>query len=172
MHGLYSRSENPFVDILAPMFERLDSLYWIVDCQSGPIKHDWRDATEENENAFLGLFLTRPGHQNVSSKTWRPGSFSVVKDHLCFDEWSSFLGFQSSESEAAAKAERLWKPELYSDEFWRGLKREGELYLVHMDGWWEFYPARPDVFELVSSCGSFREIWPRSSNDLDPRLIE
>lgn len=172
MRGLYFKSESPFVEILAPMLEQLDSLYWIVACQSGPVKHDWRNATEENQKAYSEILVTVPRFENTSLTLWRPGSLSLVGEHLYFDEWSSFLGFQTSDLEAAVRAEHLWKPGMYSDEFWNGLEREGELYLVHVDGWWGFYPARQDVFEQVSRCGSFREIWPRSPSDTEPRMIE
>jgi hypothetical protein len=164
MRGLYCQSDKSFLDLLRPMVAHLDSLYWIVDCQGGPVRSDWIDESDEHERIFEGLHVDVPAFESTSARLWRPGSLSQVGRVLFFDEWSYFIGFGSSEADAVERAARVYLPSLFEPDFYATLEREGELFAVHVDGWWEFYPARDDLFSQVQACAPCREIVPRPAS--------
>jgi len=110
MRGLYCPSGDSFLDLLRPMAADLDSLYWIVDCQTGPVRSDWIYESDEHERVFEDLHVEVPAFDSTSTRLWRPGSLSQVGHVLSFDEWSYFVGFQSTEAEAVARATRLGVP--------------------------------------------------------------
>jgi hypothetical protein len=170
MRGLYCPSDDSFLDLLRPMFTHLDSLYWIVDCQMGPVRSDWIYESEEHERAFEELHVEVPAFDSTSTRLWRPGSLSQVGHVLYFDEWSYFVGFQSTESDAIARATRIGFPS-FTPEFYAALEREGELCMVQVDGWWEFYPARAELFSQIQALTSWREIAPRQKDKWTPEFV-
>jgi hypothetical protein len=171
MRTFYCQSESPFFELLRPMFNELDSLYWIVDCQTGPVKQDWIEENPDHERIFDEIHI--PVGEFCGSRTalWRPGSFKKIGHVLWFDEWSYFTGFQSSEAEALERAVRLEKFCDYSSPDFRDVfMREGCLQAVHVDGWWELYPATDDLCTRIQSCSPFREIKPWAETDGPERI--
>ncbi len=160
MRGLYYQSDSSFLDLLRPLSSYLDSLYWIVDCQSGPVRSDWIYATEENERTFEDMHVDVPAFESTSTHLWRPGSLALVGHTLYFDEWSYFVGFHSTGADAVERASRIGFPSFKPD-FYSSLERDGELCMVQVDGWWEFYPARGELFRRIMECIPCREIVPR-----------
>ncbi len=173
MRTLYCKSDASFLDLLQPMFAELDSLYWIVACQTGPIKLEWMWENPTNEQIVADLQIEVPAFKNRGTQLWRPGSLSLVRDVLYFDEWSSFIGFQAGETEAIERATRLGRAEHFSPEFYNLLAQEGFLFALHVDGWWEFSPANDDLFHRIKACTGSREIMLRKPNELDwsPKYI-
>lgn len=170
MRGLYYQSETSFLDLLRPMFSQLDSLFWIVDCQMGPVRSDWIYASDENERIFEGLHLDVPAFESTSTHLWRPGSLSLVGHTLYFDEWSYFVGFRGTAESAVERASRLGSPS-FKPEFYSSLEREGELCVLQGDGWWEFYPAKDELFESIMKCIPCREIIPRQPSGWAPEFV-
>jgi hypothetical protein len=152
------------------MFEHLDSLYWIVDCQMGPVRSDWIYESEENERTFEELHVEVPAFDSTSTQLWRPGSLSKVGRALYFHEWSYFVGFKSAESDAIARATLIGFPS-FTSEFYACLAREGELCVVKVDGWWEFYPASDELFSQIQALTSWREIAPRQEDTWTPEFV-
>jgi hypothetical protein len=173
MRGLYCPSDNSFLDLLRPMFTRLDSLYWIVDCQSGPVRSEWIYESAEHERIFEDMHVDVPRFESTSTKLWRPGSLSQIWNVLYFDEWSYFVGFESTEAEAVKRATRIGFPGSFTPEFYTSLEREAELCVVQVDGWWEIYPARAELFSQIQTFTQWqwREIVPRRPEDWTPEFV-
>jgi hypothetical protein len=173
MRALYFDSDDSFADVLSPMFARLDSLYWIIDCQSGPVNSQWIYKSEDNERSFEAAHIDVPAFESTSTCLWRPGSLSLFRRELFFDEWSYCVGFKSDESEAIERAGRIGFPR-FRNEFYEMIESEAELLAVQIDGWWEFYPANKEIFSLVQKSADCREIWPRQDSEIDvwkPRFV-
>lgn len=173
MRTLYCKSEASFLDLLRPMFAELDSLYWVVACQTGPVRTDWILASSEHERILEAFHVRVPAFESRGLSLWRPGALSRFDGHLTFDEWSYFVGFQASEIEAIDKATRLGLSRFFSPEFYELLESEGQLFAVHVDGWWEFCPSTDSLFNRVRDCAPGREISPRSAGAVDwtPQFI-
>jgi hypothetical protein len=170
MRGLYCQSDESFVELLRPMFAHLDSLYWIVDCQMGPVRTDWIYESDDHEQLHERMHVDVPAFDSTSTRLWRPGSLSLVRQNLYFDEWSYFVGFQSAEADAVARATRIGFPS-FTPQFYAMLEHEGELCLLHVDGWWEFYPARAELFSRIQALTSWREIVPRQRDSWTPQFV-
>jgi hypothetical protein len=143
------------------MFSELNSLYWIVASQSRFLPYDWIGKPEE-QRIYDRYVVPVAAFEGKGMVLLRPGVFSELDGHLVLDEWTNFLGFPASESEAVGRAERLGLSQMFSCQFYELLAREGDLFAIYVDGWWEFCPATDEVFERVRDCGPFREIAPRS----------
>jgi hypothetical protein len=167
MRTLYCKSEASFLDLLSPMFAELDSLYWVVACQTGPVRSDWIYESEEHERILTELHVPVPAFDSTSLHLWRPGSLSRVRDVLYFDEWSYFIGFHAAEQEAVSRAARLGLSDYFSPEFYDLLTQEGQVFVMQVDGWWEFCPATDAVFDRIMACAPCREITPRSPRAVD-----
>ncbi|MGV3754021.1 MAG: hypothetical protein ACO1QS_01410 [Verrucomicrobiota bacterium] len=173
MRTLYCKSEASFLDLLEPMFAELNSLYWLVDCQMGPVKTEWIFENPSREQSFEDMHIPVPAFKNRGTQLWRPGSLSLVRDALYFDEWSYFTGFKANEAQAVDRATRLGRAKHFSPEFYDLLTQEGFLFALHVDGWWEFSPANDELFHRIKACTGSREIMLRKPNDLDwsPKYI-
>jgi hypothetical protein len=167
MRTLYSKSGSSFLDLLRPMFAELDALYWVVCCQSGPVRFSWIYESEEHERVFAGLHVAIPAFESTDLWLWRPDALSTVGHVLYFDEWSYFIGFQAAEAEVVGRAARLGLANYFSPDFYRLLEREGHLFAVHVDGWWEFSPATDALFWRIKDCTPCREITLRTPGLLD-----
>jgi hypothetical protein len=72
-----------------------------------------------------------------------------------FDEQSYYFAIDAPEEEALRRAARLeehigdFSPAFLSD-----LAAAADLFIAHIDGWWEFYCPRADWVERL------REAWP------------
>jgi hypothetical protein len=161
MRALYCQSNQSFIDLLRPIFGHLDSLYWIVDCQMAPISWDFPNS----ERIFDELHVSVPAFANTSTSLWRPGYLSAVGHMLFFDEWSYFLGFKSDEAGAIARATRLGSMS-HTAAFYKTLECEGELLVIHVDGWWEFYFARDELHSQIQAITSWREIALRTGDSI------
>jgi hypothetical protein len=167
MRTLYCKSEASFLDLLRPMFSELDSLYWVVACQTGPVRTDWIFESPEHERILEQFHVSVPAFESRGLSLWRPGALFQFDGHLEFDEWSYFVGFQASESEAIGRGTRLGLSRFFSPEFYELLTREGQLFAVHVDGWWEFCPATDALFARVRDCAPCREIALRIAGAVD-----
>lgn len=171
MRGLYFPSNGSIFDFLRPMFVRLDSLYWIVDCQSGPVRFDWIYESREHERIFEDMHIEVPAFESTSTHLWRPGSLALVQHELYFDEWSYLVGFESTEEDAVQRATRIGFPGSFTPQFYLSLEREAEICLVQGDGWWEIYPTRADLFSEIQAFTSCREIATREHGDWMPEFV-
>lgn len=155
------------------MFSELDSMYWVVACQTGPINLDWMFESDGRECLVADLHIPVPAFENRGVCLWQPGALSQFDGHLIFDEWSYFIGFHSSSAEAVDRAARLGLSYFFSSEFYELLAREGALFAVQVDGWWEFSSAVDSLLDRIKDCTPMREIALRSPGDIDwtPRFI-
>jgi hypothetical protein len=157
MHGLYCKSEQSFTVLLKPLLHELDTLWWIVDCKRIPIRG--------GEQVLDGMVFKVPAFESTSTWLWRPGSLSKLGDALQCGNWTYFLGFNAAESDAPDTAVRLRSSgTLWSAEFFETLQKEAEIFLVQVEGWWEFYPRRPEWFKQIQSLTQSKMILsPQSS---------
>jgi hypothetical protein len=166
MRTLYSESNGSFLDLLRPMFSELNSLYWVVASQSRFLTYDWIGSPRE-ERIIDHWFVPVPAFKGTEMVLMRPGALSELDGNLIFDEWTYFIGFQARDGEAVERGCRLGTSPYFSSEFYDLLTREGFLFAVHVDGWWEFCPATDAVFARIRGCAPFREIAPRSAGQID-----
>ena len=166
MRTLYCKSDSSFVDLLRPMFPELNSLYWVVSTQSRWLRYDWVGRAQE-DRIFEHWCLKVPAFDNKDLFLWRPGALSELDGNLVFDEWSYLVGFQATDAEAADRAMRLGLARFFSAEFYDLLSREGQLFAVQVDGWWEFSPSTDQLFNRIKECTQCREIAPRRVGALD-----
>lgn len=145
MRTLYCTSAKSFIDLLRPMLFGLDSLYWIAATQSRLLRHDWIGSPSE-KLIFERWCMPLPAFKNTDLSLWRPGALSALDGNLVFDEWTYFIGFNATESEAPDRAARLGLSRLFSPEFYDGLTQEGQLFAVQVDGWWEFCTGTDALF--------------------------
>lgn len=167
MRTLYCKSDASFLDLLRPMFAELDSLYWVVACQTGPVRSDWLLENADHDRILEEFDVSVPAFEGRGLSLWKLGALSQFDGHLEFDEWSYFIGFQASESEAVDRATRLGLSRFFSQEFYELITREAQLFAVHVDGWWEFCPATTPLFTRVRDCAQCREIVPRNPGAID-----
>ena len=142
-------------------------MYWVVACQMGPVRSDWIYESEEHERIFAEMHVPVPAFESTGLYLWRPGSLSQVRDVLYFDEWSYFIGFHAGEQEAVDRAARLGLSDYFSSAFYDLLTHEGQLFVVQVDGWWEFCPATEALFSRIMEYAPCREIAPRSPEAVD-----
>lgn len=148
------------------MFSELNSVYWVFAFRDTPFTSDWI-GSEHKQNFVDRWVVPVPMFENKEMVLLRPGGLLELDGHLHLDEWTYLIGFSASESEAVSRAERLGLSQYFSQEFYDLLAREGYLSAVYVDEWWEFCPATDEIFARVKSCGSFREILPRTPELLD-----
>ena len=164
MRALYCQSEESFLELLRPMFEELDALYWVVDCQMGPVKSEWIYESAAREQAYEDMHIPVPEFERSGARLWRPGSLSHVRDALYFDEWSYLIGFRAAVHDARSRAGRLGLAPPFTPKFYQMIEDEAELFIVQVDGWWEFYPSNDTWFTRIRDCATCREIAPRPNH--------
>lgn len=166
MRTLYCKSDLSFIDLLRPMFSELNDMYWVAMTQTRWLRYDWIGSPREVE-IFDHWCLPVPAFQGKDLSLWRPGALSALDGNLAFDEWSYFIGFQAAEAEAIDRATQFGFSKFFSPEFYELLKRDGQLFAVYVDGWWEFSPATGDLFARITECAQCREMAPRTADQAD-----
>jgi hypothetical protein len=167
MQTLYCKSEDSFVNLLAPIEQELDSMYWIVACQTSPVSWNWINESAKNERLLNDLQLSVAAFERHGFQLWKLGALSRLRKVLTFDEWSYFLGFRATESEAVARASRLGSLKFFSPEFYKSLAEEGQIFVVFVDGWWEFSTASGTLFKSIRDNAPCREIELRNPGEID-----
>jgi hypothetical protein len=171
MRALFCQSEATFLELLQPIAAELDSLYWVVDCQMGPVKTEWIFASAMNEQLYEEFHVAVPAFERSGAKLWRPGTLSKVRDALYFDEWSYLFGFREANCDPSIRAARLSAAQPFTPEFYQMIEAEAEVFLVKVDGWWEFYPSNSEWFARIRNVDGWREIVLRRPGLGDPTFV-
>jgi hypothetical protein len=148
------------------MLSELDSLYWVVSCQTSWLNSE-KVAIADVDHLYNRWCVAVSDFDNTDTVLWRPGSLSALDGYLRFDEWSYFVGFKAKESEAIRLAARISSQGYFSKRFYDLLKDECQLFAVQVDGWWEFSSAYDELVNRIISCTTCREIVPREAGALD-----
>src|SRR5262249_55163920 len=90
---------------------------------------------------------------NSSTHGFRPGTIPRLAEHLIVDEWSYYFAIAAAEAIALPGASLLaGHIGDLSEGFLRGLDAAADLFICHVDGWWEFYTGRPGRFNGLRSA--------------------
>lgn len=147
--GLLLRAYRPFAEILAPLGDKVSGCFWVIDVQAGVF-----NGTEE-ERAVDEVYWAVPAFKNSSTIGLRPGSLPRLARHINVDEWSYYYALDQPEPVALRHATELEK---HIGDFSEGLLERldtlADLFICHVDGWWEFYSARREWLYLL------RAAWP------------
>ena len=141
---------------MAPVAEHCAALDWAVDLYSGPLAN-YRDYDEDNPGNLLSFHHT---DNALPNGYFRRGFLPRYADRLVFDEFSYYLGFDSTRLSPDDIARRLgagWglqpRRELFSL-----VAEHGLLYLLRVDGgWWEAYTPNSALAQrlLEAWCGTW-----------------
>jgi hypothetical protein len=151
--GLVLTGNHRLEAVCHPLSADLSRCYWIVDDQAGPFDSLWIYESPEHEAMLDRLFLDVPECRDSSTTCWRPRTLAELASHLVVDEWTYFFAIDAPEAEACRRAGHIARhigdlPE----GFFESLDDFADLFLFHADGWWEFYPTRPDWHQRLR-CG-------------------
>jgi hypothetical protein len=153
--GLVLDGSRSLAEVCAPLATELSRCFWVIDCQSGPWKSDWMYESERNEALADRQLWDVPALANTSTSGLRPRTLPRLADRLILDEWSYFFAIDAPEAQALVQATALVRHigDL-SEEFLRTVDSLCDVFLCHVDGWWEFYCGRPDW------CCRLKAAWP------------
>jgi hypothetical protein len=153
--GLVLDGYRALAEVCAPLAAELSLCFWVVDIQSGPFDSLWMFETEANEALVDGLLCEIPALENTATCVLRPGSIPLLADRLIVDEWSYYFAIDAPEPQALARATALaCHIGDFSEPFLRDLDGLADLFICHIDGWWELYCGRPDWSRRLLSA------WP------------
>lgn len=140
--GLVLDGGIDLVEILRPLAEPLQRCYWVVDSQMSPFDR-WFCATPNSEEILSLHHVDVPECRMTSTDCWRPGTIPKLCTGTPTDEWTYFFAIEGSEEEVKRRAARIaiWIGNL-SAEFFAELDTLADLFLMHVDGWWELYTGR------------------------------
>ena len=152
--GLVIRQTMPLKTILAPFAAELSKCYWLIETQSGPFRdHHLPD----KEAAYEKLFFETDACRDSSCTCWRPGTLPRHAEQVVIDEWTYLFAMRCDESSVAQRASWLRrKLGRFDAEFFAKLGEVSDLFLMHVDGWWEIYTAHEEWQR------EFRIAFPRS----------
>jgi hypothetical protein len=153
--GLVLDGYRGLAEVCAPLAAELSRCFWVVDIQSGPFDSAWLYESEANEALVESLWWEVPALANTSTSGLRPGSIPRLADRLIVDEWSYYFAIDAPEPKGLARATALARHiGDFSEPFLRDLDGLADLFICHIDGWWEFYCGRPDWSRRLRSA------WP------------
>lgn len=129
-------------DVLEPLARELGDCYWLVETQSGPFRDYFLPG---KESVYDALMIDTEVCRDTSCSTWRPGTLPEHADPFVVDEWTYLFAICCEESELAARAEWL-VPHIgrFGAEFFTGFEAVADLFVMHVDGWWELYTPHPE----------------------------
>lgn len=139
--GVIIVGDLPLPAILSPIAADLDRCFWLIDSYSGPFRSSWLYASPDNEAIYDEKFVETDAGRNASISCWRPGTLPRYAEHVVIDEWTYLFAMQCDESAVAQRVDRIgrWLGKFNEDFF--AQMEEAELFLMHVDGWWELYTA-------------------------------
>jgi hypothetical protein len=155
VHGLVLPGYRALRDICAPLADEWSRCFCVIDVQAGPIDSLWLYESPENEALVESLWWTVPAFANTSTHGLRPGALPALADHVLVDEWSYYFAIDATEPEALRRATALaGHIGDFSELFMRSLPDYADLFVCHVDGWWELYTGRADWYARLMAA------WP------------
>jgi hypothetical protein len=141
-------------EVCVPLAAELARCFWVVDLYSGPFRHDWLFASEDNEALCDQQYWEVPAFANTSTHGFRPGTIPQLAEHLILDEQSYYYAIDSPEHIALGRASLLaGHIGDQSEGFLRGLDTIADLFLYYEGGeWWEFYTGRKEWLDRLSAA--------------------
>ena len=150
--GLVLKGYHPVEVVCRPLSAELARCYWVINDQAGPFDFLWTYETPENEAFIDSQFLEVPACENTSTTCWRPGTLPNLASRVVVDEWTYFFAIDAPEQEVCSRAGRI--DEHIGDlscEFLERLDGLADLFMLHVDGWWELYTVRSDWHDRLLS---------------------
>lgn len=156
MRGVFSKlPADSLAAALVPVAARCEGLDWAVDLYSGPLQYPYYD--EADPRNVVSYHHAQDG---LPMGWFGRGFLPRFAECLILDEWSYYLGFDSSMLGAAELAHRL--------SLCRGMQPKRELfdlvaahdllYVLRVDsGWWEAYT--PDAKLADELCRGWDGTW-------------
>ena len=153
--GLVLEGSRSLPEVLAPLADEVSHCYWVVASQTGPFDAVWLYASPEHEARVDRLWWDVPALADNWIAGYCPGTLPALANRLVVDEWSYYFALRPPEDDARRRAAALARHigDL-SEPFLRQLDACADLFLCHVDGWWEFYTGQPDWHRRL------RAAWP------------
>ena len=163
--GLVLKGYHRLEAICRPLSADFARCYWVIADQGCPFDSAWIYESPDNEALIDRQFLEVPECENTSTTCWRPGTLPKLAGHVVVDEWTYFFAIDAPEPEACNRAGRIAKHigDL-SGEFFECLDELADLFMFHVDGWWEFYAVRSEWHERLRTGlpGCIERSWKRA----------
>lgn len=148
---------------LQPISVEVAPACWIVDVQSGPFDSRWVYASPDNENIVNRKWIDVPALADTSAGCWRPHTFPRLAEHTIVDEWSYFYAFRCAEDQVVERATNIAQLNRggFSADFFDRLPFVADLFLMHVDGWWEYYSHHAEWRQKILAAfpGAFVRSW-------------
>jgi len=150
--GLVLPGYHPLRKICAPLGNKLAPYFWVIDTQSFPLTPLMLNPSPRNEAIIERLRWNVPAFNDTSTCGFRPGLLPKFADDVLVDEGSCYFAIAPPEDEALRRATLLDRHIIdLSVPFLQRLDDFAHLFLLHGDGWWEFFTARADWHRLLRS---------------------
>ena len=149
MRGIFSTlPADTLAAAVAPIAERCAQLDWAVDLQSGPLRCPYWD--EEDPANLLAYHHLEAGRPTQPMHWFGRGFLPRHADCLVLDEWSTYIGFDSTVVTPATLAEMLGRDMSPRPRLSEAVERAKLLYLLRVDtGWWEAYAADAEFLDRL-----------------------
>jgi hypothetical protein len=151
--GLVLNGNRSLSEVCSPLAADLHRCFWVVDLYSGPFRSKWLFASTDNEALAEQQYWDILAFANTGAHGFRPGTIPRLAEHLILDEWSYYFAIDAPEDVALRRASLLaWRIGDLSADFLRQLDAAADLFLCHVDGWWEFYTGRKDWLDRLHTA--------------------
>ncbi len=160
-----------FDEILDPIAGELTEWCWWISVQGSPIESRWLHASDNNFELVEKLAIRVPEFENHDTTAFGRLFVPHLYRHIRIDEWSYFYTSQMSVDvdrhlvqtsiafERGVSANRT-----LSGDFLTLLSDCDDLFLMHVDGWWEIYTTNARWREcwLMTFPDAFIRSWKRA----------
>ena len=126
-------------NICRSLEQHLERCFWVEDNQMSPFSR-WCDETADSDEILLRHHVDVPECRSTSVNCWRPGTIPNFCAGTASDEWSYFYAIDADEIEVKKRAARVrdYVGDL-SPKFFAEFESLVDLFMMHVDGWWEIY---------------------------------
>lgn len=140
--GVIIPSRCTLDEIIVAIRGRLSTWCWWINVQSGPFESLWL-YTDDNEALVCQFWIDVPEFRDTSVSAWGRGFVPYLHNHVILDKWTYFYASSCDPNDfprrAAQSERRLYSSTQFNPDFFQSLALTGDLFLMHVDGWWEIY---------------------------------
>ena len=148
-------------EVFQPVLTEFESLYWLVDFQSGPFDSRWVTESPDNERRSEAICVDFPLLENSSTQLWNPGALPELSSLVQVDEWSYLIGIRADEASIRPTAAALFPIIDCRGHFSLELiHQRAEIFMVYVDEYWEVYSKHTEWLERLQHqwAGEFVEV--------------
>ena len=151
-----------FYQLIFPLIEYLDKLYWCIEVQCGLIDTSCWLLDDETEETYFSQKVEHELFTGWSTKTFKPGSLLLFGEHIRRDEHAVYFGFSCSEAIALDKIMRYIFKNDWPEDWFPLLDLPGSLIIYHRR-----YPR----WEIYSKCNQYLQYFETLAEEM-PSFIQ